>query len=307
MVDNVNRQIIAALKYDGRYSNAALAKELNINAATVARRIEIMLRENVIDIRAVLNLFKLGFNAHAFIALEIDLTRVDEISTRFVRNYNTSLVVTTFGRYGMLVLADFPTWETLQNYITRELPRIPGINKIDVFPVIENKKLYNPLFKNDVRNDALASIDETDKRIIEELEKNGRASYAQLAGKLGISLATVSRRVARLQDENIIRISVIRNPAKLGYLANAYVVLRADLNRVDAICSELAVHHEVHMIMTLMSGFEILAGIHLQSPERLYKFIVEKIARVDGVASIETFICAEIKKRSYPLFDLEAE
>ena len=71
------------------------------------------------------------------------------------------------------------------------------------------------------------------------------------------------------------------------------------------ICASLAVHHEVHMIMTLMSGFEILAGIHLQNPERLYKFIVSEIAGIDGVSSTETFICAEIRKRSYPLFDFD--
>lgn len=93
----------------------------------------------------------------------------------------------------------------------------------------------------------------------------------------------------------------------LGYMANAYVVLRADLKKVDAICNTLTTYHEVHMIMTLMNGFEIMAGIHLQNPEMLYRFISEKIASIDGVFSIETFISAEIKKRSYPLFDLEDE
>jgi Lrp/AsnC family transcriptional regulator for asnA, asnC and gidA len=305
-VESIDRRIIAALKREGRHSYASLAKELHIHAATIARRVEKMLVGEVIDIKAVLNPFKLGYNAHAFIALDIDLTKVDRVAARLVNNHNISLVVTTFGRYAMLLLADFPTWEMLQDYITRELPRIEGINKADAFPVIENKKLYNPLFKNDGTGGP-ASIDETDKTIIEELEKNGRASYAELAAKLGVSLATVSRRVARLQAENIIRISAIRNPVRLGYLANAYIVLRADLSKVDAICAALAVHHEVHMIMTLMSGFEILAGIHLQNPERLYRFIVKEIAGIDGVTGNETFICAEIRKRSYPLFDFDGE
>ena len=75
----------------------------------------------------------------------------------------------------------------------------------------------------------------------------------------------------------------------------------------DAICAKLGIFPEVHLIMTLMSGFEILVGIHLQNPEKLYKFIVEVIARIDGVSNIETLICAEIRKRSYPLFELDGE
>jgi Lrp/AsnC family transcriptional regulator for asnA, asnC and gidA len=307
MIDKINRQIIAALKSDGRSSCAFLAKKLGINAATVAKRIDKMILENVISIRAVLNPFKLGYNAHALITLDINLTKVDQICAQFVNSPNISLVVTTFGRFDVILLADFSTWEMLQDYITKELPKVEGINKIDAFPVIENKKIYNPLFKYDSSVTRPASIDEIDKTIIEELERNGRLNYAGLAHKLGISLATVSRRVARLKEEDILKIAAIRNPSVLGYLANAYIVLRADLNKVNAICTELEVYPEVHLLMTLMSGFEILAGIHLQSPELLYKFIVEKIANIDGVSNIETSICAEIKKRSYPLFELDNE
>jgi DNA-binding Lrp family transcriptional regulator len=307
MIDNINRQIIAALKSDGRYSYAGLAKLLGINVATVAKRIDKMLQEDVISIRAVLNPFKLGYNAHALITLDIDLTKVDQICTQFVNNHNISLVVTTFGRFDVILLADFSTWEMLQTYITKELPKVEGIIKIDAFPIIENKKIYNPLFKYDSNMSKAVSIDEIDQAIIEELERNGRSSYAELASKLGISLATVSRRVARLIKEDIIKISAIRNPSKLGYLANAYIVLRADLNKVGAICAELSVYPKVHLIMTLMSGFEILVGIHLQNPEMLYRFILEEIAKIDGVSNIETFICAEIRKRSYPLFELDNE
>jgi DNA-binding Lrp family transcriptional regulator len=307
MIDNIDFQIIAALKSDGRYSFARLAKEMGLNVATVTRRIDKMIQDDVITIRAVLNPFKLGYNAHSLIALDVNLTRVDEVCEQLVSNHNISLVVITFGRFDVILLADFPTWEMLQDYITTKLPDVEGINKIDAFPIMENKKIYNPLFKYDSGAGGPAVIDEIDKTLIEELERNGRSNYAELAKKLGISPATVSRRVARLKEENVMKISVIRNPAKLGYLANAYVVLRADLNKINAICARLAVHPEVHMIMTLMSGFEIMAGIHLQDPERLYRFIVEEIARIDGVLNIETFVCAEIRKRSYPLFEFDIE
>jgi hypothetical protein len=59
--------------------------------------------------------------------------------------------------------------------------------------------------------------------------------------------------------------------------------------------------------MTLMSGFEILFGMHFPNPEVMYKFIVDKVAQIDGVFNIETFVCAETRKRSYALFEPEKE
>jgi DNA-binding Lrp family transcriptional regulator len=307
MIDNLNQKIINSLKQDGRYSCARLAKELGVNVATVTKRFDKMLEEDVIAIRTILNPFRFGFNAHALIMLDIDLNKINQVCDGLVRNPNISLVASIFGRYDLMIIADFPTWEMLQEYITRELPNIEGISKVDTYPIIEIKKIYSGLFKYDSVISTPPQIDKIDLILIEELGKNGRVSFADLSNKLDISLTTVSRRVAHLKKEELIKITAIRNPAKWGYLANAFFVLRADLNKVDAICEELSVYPEIHLVMTLMSGYEILAGIHLSNLEDMYQFILKKVAKMDGVSNIETFVCAETRKRSYALFDPEKE
>ncbi|OGO21979.1 MAG: hypothetical protein A2144_10475 [Chloroflexi bacterium RBG_16_50_9] len=305
MIDDLNERIIALLKRDGRYSHTRLARELGVNVATIAKRIDKMLEEDAFSIRTVLNPFKFGFNAHAFITLDINLPKIDQVCARLTNNPNISLLATIFGRFDLLIITDFPTWEMLQEFITKELTRMEGINKIDTFPIVAIKKIYNGLFKYDSYVNTPAGIDNLDMAIIEKLGENGRLSYADLARALNISLTTVSRRVAQLKKEEIIKITAIRNPLKWGYLANAYSVLHADSNKVDAICAKLATHPEVHLVMTLMSGFEILFGVHFHSPEVMYRFITDEIAQIDGVSNIETFVCAETRKRSYALFEPE--
>jgi len=307
VIDDINRRLISALKTDGRYSNAELARQLGLNVATVSRRIQKMLRDDVINITAVLNPYKLGYNAHALIALNVELAKVDAICGEVISSHNTSLVVTTFGRYDIMLLADFPSWEELQDFVGRQLPRIEGVVKLDTFPVVENKKTDNPLFKFESGSGKAASIDAGDRDIIETLEKDGRASFSDVAKRLGMSLATVSRRVARLKEEEIIKILAVRNPSKMGYMANAYALIHAELNKVDDICRQLATLNSVHLIMTLMSGFELVVGIHQVSSEALYKFILDKVATIDGVLNTETLVCGEIRKRSYPLFYLDNE
>jgi DNA-binding Lrp family transcriptional regulator len=307
MIDNLNQKIIQHLKQDGRYSCARLAKELGVNVATVTKRIDKMLADDIIVIKSVLNPFKLGFNAHAFLMLDIDLNKINDVCFQLVNNQNVSLVAKIFGRYDVLIVLDFPDWDMLQAFISIQLPAIEGINKVDVFPIIEIKKIYNGLFKYDSIVNDPPKIDDTDMILIGELGKNGRLSFADLAKKQNMSLTTVSRRVASLKDAGIIKITAIRNPSKLGYLANAYFGIHADKNKISTVCDALSIFPEIHIILTLMSGFEILAGVHLPNLETMHEFIVEKVAQIDGVYNVETFICAETRKRSFALFEPDKE
>lgn len=298
MTDKLSYQIIDVLKKDGRYSYARLARELGVNVATVAKRIETMLADEVIVFKAVPNPYKMGYQVHALITLSVDLARIDDVCARLVDNLNVSLVVTSFGRYDILLVADFYSLEELQDFCKNGLPQIEGIRQINTFLISEIKKRYDGIFQSEP-GAAAPAIDEIDQKLIEELQKNGRASHTDLAAKLGISLATVSRRVNHLIKENIIKINAIPNTSKLGYSSDVFVALDAEPTKIDDICRALADHPEVHLVMTVMNGFDILVGVHLPNPEMLYSFIKEKIARMAGVSIIETFVRAEIKKRYY--------
>ncbi len=303
MSDHLDQKIISLLKRDGRYTCAGIARDLGINVATVAKRIDRMLAEDEITIKTVLNPFKLGFNNHAFVTLDVDLSRIDRICNELVEISNISLVATSFGRYDLLLMVDFPTWGTLKEFIAQDLSRIEGVIKTNALPIVEIKKLYNGLFTYGTAIDTAPIIDSVDRSIIVELGKNGRMPFADLASSLNVSLTTVSRRIARLRKDGILGISAVRNPAKWGYLANAYVGIHADPTKVQMICRKLEVYPEMHLIMTAMNEFEILAGIHSPNAEQLYRFIVDKVARIEGVSNVETFVCAEIRKRAYALFD----
>lgn len=51
----------------------------------------------------------------------------------------------------------------------------------------------------------MATIDDTDREILDELERNGRATYQEIAERVGLSGPAVSKRVDQLQAAGIIR------------------------------------------------------------------------------------------------------
>ena len=65
----------------------------------------------------------------------------------------------------------------------------------------------------------MASIDELDRRIIQLLQKDGRASNTLLARSAQVSEGTVRRRLKRLIGEGIVKIAVTPNLQLLGYRA----------------------------------------------------------------------------------------
>ncbi|PZG09498.1 Lrp/AsnC family transcriptional regulator [Nonomuraea aridisoli] len=71
------------------------------------------------------------------------------------------------------------------------------------------------------------SLDETDMRILEALQRDGRASYAELARTVSMSASAVTERVRRLEESGVISgYSAVVDPERLGLGILAFVRLR---------------------------------------------------------------------------------
>lgn len=69
--------------------------------------------------------------------------------------------------------------------------------------------------------------DSTDWRILEELQRDGRASYAELARAVSMSPSAVTERVRRLEQAGIIRgYTAVVDAEQLGFTIMALVRLR---------------------------------------------------------------------------------
>jgi DNA-binding Lrp family transcriptional regulator len=290
MLDKISLKVMSELCHDGRSSNVKLAQKLGISAVTVAKKINAMIEDAIIAIKAMPNPAKMGYQAQAFIGLSVDLKKIDSVCDQLTDNPHINTVVTSFGRFDILLIVFFPEWETLQNFIKEELPRIEGVRHVETYLILEEKKGNKGIFPGDLATSKPTLIDEIDEKLIAELIRNGRPNYTELAEKLGISTPTVSRRIAALLREDVIKILAIPNPAKLGYSANAFVLVRAELAKVDKICEQLSSYPEVHLVMRLMSDFDILFGVYSANPDTLYEFLRSKVANIDGILSTETFI-----------------
>lgn len=144
-------------------------------------------------------------------------------------------------------------------------------------------------------------IDETDYKIIDELRANGRATHAYLAAKLGISMATVSRRIENLVKNDVLRFIGI-TIKKLGDYVSALVALNVDMKKIDEICFELAEHPKVHLIYTTFGRYNVFLMVMAENEESFVNFIKEELAQIEGVKDIEIFSVTDEYKAGYCVF-----
>ncbi|MCE8426720.1 MAG: AsnC family transcriptional regulator, partial [Candidatus Methanoperedens sp.] len=92
-------------------------------------------------------------------------------------------------------------------------------------------------------------MDETDKKIIELLQQDGRLEDMEIARKIGISHDTVKRRRKKLEDAGYIKIQANINPRKLGY-TNVFIlgITLAPGNDVRKIAEKLAFKKEFFFV-----------------------------------------------------------
>lgn len=299
MLKKTDQKLVLALQKDGRASFAELADQLSITPLTVARRARYLLGSGLITIRAVPNPARMGLVANALIAIKADRMKIDKICGVLIDNFYVNLVQTVFGRFDILIIIYFPTWEELNCFINKELSLIDGVLQIETHYIREMKKRYESLFSQDTNDEKPVQLKENDWSLIKELVKDGRTNAKDLAKNLDLHISAVSKRITALVNSKVIKICAIPNPAKFGFIGNAFIVLTIDAAKVDEICRELHACPEVHLMMTMINGSEVVVGVQTPNNAYLYDFIKNKLSRINHIQNTETLIWAEVKKRYY--------
>jgi len=291
MLDKISIGIVNELCHDGRYTNVELAKKLNISVVTAAKKVKALIDDGVISIKAMPNPNKLGYQTHAaLLGLNVDLKNVVSVCNHLRKNPLVNMVTTSFGRFDILVIVFYRDLGQFQNFINLELYLIEGINNVETYLILQEEKRNTGIFSKNVVTSERLQIDELDYRLINELIKEGRPSYAILAKKIGVSKATISRRINYLLKNNIIQILAIPDSVKMGYSANAFILIKANIDEIPGICDQFSELSEVHLVMRVINGFSILVGVYSANPDTLCNFLLKDVANIHGILNIETLM-----------------
>jgi Lrp/AsnC family transcriptional regulator for asnA, asnC and gidA len=143
------------------------------------------------------------------------------------------------------------------------------------------------------------NIDETDCRIIELLQEDGRMPNTMIARKLKVSEATVRSRLNRLIKEEHVQIVAVSNPLKLGFEIVGMLKIDVDVKKIETISRELSKIDQIWYIVHTTGSSDIYAEFNSRSIDELNEFISQKIHKIDGIIKTETSLVLKYIKRRY--------
>lgn len=143
-----------------------------------------------------------------------------------------------------------------------------------------------------------ASLDPVSKAIIEQLQQDGRRSYAAIGKVVGLSEAAVRQRVQRLVETGVMQIVAVTDPMELGFARQAMVGVRVT-GAVPPVADAIAELDEVDYVVVTAGSFDVLVEVVAESDEHLLEIVSHRIREVEGVVSTETFMYLGLRKQTY--------
>ncbi|MFE5672558.1 Lrp/AsnC family transcriptional regulator [Agromyces sp. NPDC056523] len=141
-------------------------------------------------------------------------------------------------------------------------------------------------------------LDDVSKAIIEQLQADGRRSYADIGKAVGLSEAAVRQRVQRLTESGVMQIVAVTDPMQLGFTRQAMIGIRA-AGDTRVLAEELAAIPEIDYVVLTAGSFDLLAEVVCENDEQLIALLNSKIRALDGVQTTETFVYLKLQKQFY--------
>jgi Lrp/AsnC family transcriptional regulator for asnA, asnC and gidA len=144
---------------------------------------------------------------------------------------------------------------------------------------------------------ARGDLDPISKQIIEQLQEDGRRSYAAIARAVGLSEAATRQRVQRLIDDRVIQIAAIADAAAVGFTRMAMLGIKVE-GDIRRIVDKLVGIGEAEYVVLSAGQFDILVEVVCVDDRHLLE-VTDSVRSIPGVRSTETFVYLEVTKENY--------
>lgn len=141
------------------------------------------------------------------------------------------------------------------------------------------------------------ALDEVSLKIVEQLQQDGRRSYAAIGKAVGLSEAAVRQRVQKLLEQDAVRIVAVADPLTAGFLRQAMVGITAD-GDVEPVADALAGLDEVGRVAVTAGSFDLLAEVVCRDDAHLLELVTKRIRALPGVRATESFVYLKLRKQT---------
>ncbi|MEM9841761.1 MAG: Lrp/AsnC family transcriptional regulator [Pseudomonadota bacterium] len=304
MPDELDLQIIEALKLDPQATNKAIAGALGVSETSIAQRIRSMSEDNIMRVVAQRDIYAGPYSLTAVLSVELqnmDLQRVGESIAQIQEVISVSVGTR---RPRLIVGLRAKDRQHLDALIREKIGRVTGVRAIETHIMLKIFKyitgfgllaLKMPTHLGDHGGD------EKDESIIAALLEDGRMSNREIARRLNISESNVRQRLKKMSDERRMRLGVICDSTAVGKTVIASGLLKIEMPEADAVISKLISMESVGYVSSITGAYNLFTVVQAADIEELNKIYFNEISNISGVLDVEIELYATGMKQRYDL------
>ncbi len=295
-LDDIDKKIIGVLRTNAYMSSIEMSKHIDICASTIRRRVNKLIKNDVIRIQAV-QINRVRTSLTVGILLKVENSAISRTADLLAGQKEVGFITLITGYYNIACLCWFASVQSYSRFLNTIL--YPMQDVLDTDTLICTKYVKHASIRLDDTVDltepANKKVDDIDMKIIEELEKDARQSMTRLAKNLNISAPTIKRRIKALLDNNIIRILAIPNLCT-GKTVVVSIALKVENSALNNIVDRLCDFDEVRQVLLLSGTYDISVWAWFESIETFSKFLQNVINPLEGVEKKLVAIQTEFRK-----------
>lgn len=295
-------QIFRELQRDGRVPFVALAERLGVSEAHVRRRVARLTEAGVFSITAVADPKVLGIDCMAWLGLDAHQAQAATVAETLVGYPEIDYVVQTSGAFNVMAEAACRSSGDLYQLL-RKIRDLPGVQRTETFIYLNLlRQQFQWSFdgvRRGVHGDRHFSLDALDIDLISQLQRDGRASFRDIAKCLSVSERTVSARVARMIAGNALQVIAVGNPLTLGFESMAWLGIRvAEGSNIEQTATALADVPSIDYVVLPAGRYDLMAELVCEDQAQLLKTLQDDVGAITGISNVESFLYLRLLYKS---------
>jgi Lrp/AsnC family transcriptional regulator for asnA, asnC and gidA len=141
-------------------------------------------------------------------------------------------------------------------------------------------------------------VDDVDRAVIAELQRDGRRPVTEIARTLGMAEATVRHRIRRLERRGVVQIVAVTAPLKLG-LRRVLIGVTVRGRPLGEVERALRVIPDVDYVAVTTGTYDLVLMAACRDEERVAELVTEHLRAVPGVDSLDVVTVLRETKDAY--------
>lgn len=298
-LDQADRTLVERLVAEPRASGRDLAKALDCSEANISRRLNRLVAEHAVRIRAFMSLDRAGLSASA--VMVVRSPNAESLGQRLAAHEWIHFIATTGpldGPADALVLhGSAANGTAFRALLDRDLVTDPDVTVVDARMVLDSFGTQETTDTHRHNWRGGRPLDRVNRAIIRELQRDGRATFAALGEVAGISSTAAAERFRHLIDDQLIRMFAFPEPSRIGLRATGLLLVRPRIATQAAL--EAAKSASNPGWIAMVSGAHPVAIECSAADGQSLQAVADRVAALPGISGVELYPYHAILKESF--------